>query len=340
MLGTAQWGWTVSKGEAFQLLDAWLGAGFRAIDCATNYPINRNPADFRAAEKILQEYIYAHGLSDLHITIKIGSLDNLRSPDVNLAPSFVQMMAEEYLRVFDANLACAMFHWDNRDQIGEIRASLEALQRIQNEHGIRPGLSGIAHPKIYAAANADLGLSFEIQLKHNVLQSDFERYAPLTTHHSPLTTHHLPLTTHHSPLTTHQSPLTTYHSPLTTHQSPLTTHHLYAYGINAGGVKLEAPYPTDSTFLARGGQPEKVAPLLQKISALLPDWNTAFVRPPVKTMNQVGLIFAGLHPGFSGILLGVSSVAQLRQTLDFWRNFEVFDYSDVFSALKKILLPA
>ena len=305
MLGTAQWGWTVSKGEAFQLLDAWLGAGFRAIDCATNYPINRNPADFRAAEKILQEYIYAHGLSDLHITIKIGSLDNLRSPDVNLAPSFVQMMAEEYLRVFDANLACAMFHWDNRDQIGEIRASLEALQRIQNEHGIRPGLSGIAHPKIYAAANADLGLSFEIQLKHNVLQSDFERYAPLTTH-----------------------------------QSPVTTHHLYAYGINAGGVKLEAPYPTDSTFLARGGQPQKVAPLLQKISALLPDWNTAFVRPPVKTMNQVGLIFAGLHPGFSGILLGVSSVAQLRQTLDFWRNFEVFDYSDVFSALKKILLPA
>jgi len=213
MLGTAQWGWTVSKGEAFQLLDAWLGAGFRAIDCATNYPINRNPADFRAAEKILQEYIYAHGLSDLHITIKIGSLDNLRSPDVNLAPSFVQMMAEEYLRVFGANLACTMFHWDNRDQIGEIRASLEALQRIQNEHGIRPGLSGIAHPKIYAAANADLGLSFEIQLKHNVLQSDFERYAPLTTHQSPLTTHHSPLTSHQSPVTTHHSPVTSHHSP-------------------------------------------------------------------------------------------------------------------------------
>ncbi|MBC7777341.1 MAG: aldo/keto reductase [Phycisphaerae bacterium] len=312
ILGTAQWGWTVSKSEAFQLLDAWLLAGYRHIDCATNYPINRNPADFRAAEKILQEYIYAHGMKDLCITMKIGSLDNLRSPEVNLAPSFVQMVTEEYLRVFDSNLACAMFHWDNRDQFAEIHASLEALNRLQLEHGIRPGLSGIAHPEIYAAANADLGLSFDIQLKHNILQSDFERYSTLNTQQS----------------------------TVNGQQSMVNGHHFYAYGNNAGGVKLEAPYPTDSTFLARGGQPEKVAPLLEKISALLPVWNTAFVRPPVKTMNHIGLIFAGFHPGLSGILLGVSSVAQLRETLDFWRNFEVFDYSDVFSALKKILLPA
>ncbi len=305
MLGTAQWGWTVSKNEAFRLLDAWLGAGFRHLDCATNYPINRNPADFRAAEKILQEYVRAHGLHDLLITMKIGSLDNLRSPDANLAPSFVQMMAEEYLRVFGSNLACAMFHWDNCEDVADIRASLEVLQRLQTEHGIHPGLSGIAHPHAYAEANADLGLSFEIQLKHNVLQSDIERYAPLI----------------------HSSA----HSP---------NHSLFAYGINAGGVKLEAPYPSDSTFLARGGEPEKVAPLLEKIAACLPNWNTAHVRPPIKTMNHVGLIFAGWHPGLNGILLGVSSLPQLLETLDFWRNFEVFDYADVYSALKKIHLPA
>jgi len=326
MLGTAQWGWTVSRNEAFQLLDTWLKAGFRHIDCATNYPINRNPADFRAAEKILHEYILAHGLHHLCLTMKIGSLDNLRSPEVNLAPSFVQMMAEEYLRLFGSNLACTMFHWDNRDQIGEIRGSLEALNRLQKEHDIRPGLSGIAHPEAYAAANADLGLSFEIQLKHNVLQSDIERY--------------LPLINHQSPITNHQSPVTNHQSPITNHQSPISSHQLYAYGLNAGGVKLEAPYPADSTFLARGGQPEKVAPLLQKINDLLPLWNTAFVRPPVKTMNHLGLIFAGLHPHINGIVVGVSSETQLRETLDFWRNLETFDYSDVFSALKKILLPA
>ncbi|MDO8368816.1 MAG: aldo/keto reductase [Saprospiraceae bacterium] len=313
MLGTAQWGWTVSRHEAFQLLDTWLGAGFRHIDCATNYPINRNPIDFRAAEKILCEYIHAHGLHDFRITMKIGSLDNMRSPEVNLAPSFVQMMTEEYRRLLGANLACAMFHWDNRSQIEEIRGSLEALDRLQQDYGIRPGLSGIAHPEVYAKANTDLGLSFEIQLKHNVLQSDLERYAPLSATAAGDGGHHS--------------------------ITPSLHHSIFAYGINAGGVKLEAPYPSDSTFLARGGQPEKVAPLLGKINALLPDWNTAFVRPPVKTMNHIGLIFAGLHPDLSGILLGVSSVIQLRETLDFWRNFEVFEYSDVFSSLKKILLP-
>lgn len=310
ILGTAQWGWTVSKNEAFELLDAWLKAGFRQIDCATNYPINRNPDDFRAAEKILLEYLNAHGLQDLQITMKIGSLDNLRSPEVNLAPSFVQMMTAEYLRLFGSNLACAMFHWDNRDNVEEIHSSLEALKYLQQEYGIRPGLSGIAHPSAYAEANADLGLSFDVQLKHNVLQSDFGRYTPITLHQSPLPAVAL----------------------------AKEGHRLYAYGINAGGVKLDAPYPTDSTFLARGGQPEKAAPLLEKISAFLPTWNTAFVRPPIKTMNHIGLIFAGLHPGLSGILLGVSSLTQLKETLDFWRNFEVFDYADVFSALKKIHL--
>ncbi len=322
MLGTAQWGWTVPEAEAFQLLDAWMRSGFRQVDCATNYPLNRQPADFRAAEKILQTYIHAHGLRDLDITMKIGSLDNMRSPEVNLAPSFVQMMTEEYRRLLGENLGCIMFHWDNRDQVAEIKTSLEALQRIQTEFGIRPGLSGIAHPQAYAVANQDLGLSFEIQLKHNVLQSDFARYAPLEA----------------SQLSESFKLSESSNPPITNHQS--TNHQFYAYGLNAGGVKLEPPYPTDSTFLARGGQPEKVAPLLEKIGAMLPDWNTAFVRPPVKTMNHIGLIFAGLHPGLDGLLLGVSSLAQLRETLDYWRNLETFDYSDIFSALKKILLPA
>ncbi len=304
MLGTAQWGWNVGRAEAFRLLDAWLETGRRDIDCATNYPINRNPADFRAAEKILLEYIRAHGLRDLRVTMKIGSLDNMRSPEVNLAPSFVWMMGEEYHRVFGENLYCLMFHWDNREDTAEIHTSLEALAGLQRDAGIKPGLSGIKFPEKYAHANEDVGLSFDIQLKHNVFQSDFERYALHFSTTQPL---------NHS-----------------------TTHQFFAYGINAGGVKLDEHYEPGSVFLARGGQPEKVAAALEKMRALLPDLNTAFVRPPVKTMNHVGLIYAGLHLDLSGILLGVSSVSQLKETLDFWRNLETFDYTDVFHAFNKI----
>ncbi|MFM7399869.1 MAG: aldo/keto reductase, partial [Bacteroidota bacterium] len=63
VLGTAQWGWTIGREKAFEILEHWLNTGFRAVDCATNYPINREPACFRAAEGILSEFIQAHGLS-------------------------------------------------------------------------------------------------------------------------------------------------------------------------------------------------------------------------------------------------------------------------------------
>ena len=60
------------------------------------------------------------------------------------------------------------------------------------------------------------------------------------------------------------------------------------------------------------------------------------MRPPVKTMNHVGLIYTALNPQFSGMLLGVSSVAQLSETLDYWRNLEMYDYGDVWAALEKM----
>ena len=295
LMGTAQWGWTVPKAAAFQLLDSWIAAGRRGIDAATNYPINKEPADFRASEKILLEYIHAHGLQDLNITLKIGSLSNMRTPEINLSPSFLMMMAEEYRRLFGNNLKGIMLHWDNRQEYKEIETTLEALAQIQRDLGLRPGLSGIKFPETYMAANQGLGLDFDIQVKHNVFQSDLGRFQHFQT----------------------------------------SQHRFFAYGINAGGVQLEGPYPTDSTFLARGGDPEKVLPVLQQIREYVPQWNTAFVRPPIRTMNQLGLLFASLNPRIDGLVLGFSNLSQLQTTLNFWRDMETFDYSDIYERLSK-----
>lgn len=297
MLGTAQWGWTVHRTEAFRMLDAWLAAGQTRIDAATNYPINKNPDDFRASEKILLEYVQAHGLSRLQITMKIGSVNNLRTPDVNLSPSFIRMLSGEYRRLFDSNLSGIMLHWDNRDDEGDIRATLNTMKQIQEETGLQPGLSGIRHPERYAAVNEETQLSFDIELKYNVLHSDIERYAPIFSTGS---------------------------------------HRVFAYGINAGGIKMEGPYPAGSAFLARGGNLEKAELLTERLRALLPKWNTAFVRPPLRTMNQLGLIYGLLNPGIDGLVLGFSSTAQLNETLDFIRNIDVYDYSDVEAELRKI----
>ena len=298
LLGTAQWGWTVPRAEAFRLLDRWLAAGHTHIDAATNYPINKQAADFRASEKLIREYLHAHGLHHLQITVKIGSLNNLRTPDINLEASFIRMITEEYRRLFGENLSTVMLHWDNRQEASAIRRSLEALAGVRQQWGIRLGLSGLRHPDIHAALAEELGLAFDIQLKHNVLQSDLERYAAFFDKGGP--------------------------------------HRFFAYGINAGGAKLEGPYPAGSTFLARGGDPDKSAADLARISQRLPEWNTAFARPPVQTMNHLGLIYAGLHQRLDGLVLGFSSLAQLEASLDYWRNLELFDYQDVLTDIKKM----
>lgn len=296
LLGTASWGWNVDRATAFSLLDHWLKKGYRALDAATNYPINKNPEDFRAAEIILTEYIQAHGVRDLQITMKIGSLNNLRTPDNNLEPSFLLMMAEEYLRRWGSNLSCVMIHWDHRSDEASILKTLETLHILHERYGLRPGLSGIEHPELYRAANSHVGLAFDVQVKHNVLQSGLDHYNPLLE----------------------------------------DGNRFFAYGINAGGLKLQGPYPADSTFLIRGGQPDSVETRLQQIRDLLPEWSLAFVRPPIRSMHHLGLLYAAYTSRLNGAVLGLRNIAQMEETLDYWRNFEVFDYSDVYKRLQKL----
>jgi len=177
LFGTAKFAFTIDRPTAFALLDAFYAAGFREVDTATNYPIDKNPDHFRKAEEILTEWIDAHGVKDLKITAKVGSIDNMRSPLHLLNRSFLLMCLDEYRRIWDSNLDTYMVHWDNREDIDEIRETLQALAYAAGL-GLRPGLSGIARPDLYAEANRDFGLDFRIQLKHNVLESKYGHYKP------------------------------------------------------------------------------------------------------------------------------------------------------------------
>lgn len=297
LLGTAQWGWNIDASQAFAQLDHWLGAGHRGVDAATNYPINRIPTDFRASEKILLSYIAAHGLGDLQVTMKIGSLDNMKGPEVNLSPSFVRMIAEEYRRLFGSNLACLMFHWDNRSDAASIAASVEALRRTCDDLGLQAGLSGVAHPAVYAEIlTAFEGCTFDIQLKHNLFHSDVPRYAPL-------------------------------HGK---------GHRFWAYGIQGGGAKLDNAYTANSTFAQRGLNPDRVADTLARLNVWLPTWNSNPNRPPLDNMAQLGLIYALYEPTLHGILLGASSAAQLTHTLAAAQMVRDYDYMDVYRGLTEM----
>jgi aryl-alcohol dehydrogenase-like predicted oxidoreductase len=298
LLGTAQWGWNTDSAAAFALLDAWLAAGCRRVDAATNYPINGQVADFRASERILLEYIAAHSLRDeLAVTVKIGSMTNVRTPDNNLAPSFLRMVADEYRRTLGGHLAGLMIHWDHRADPTAIGSTLDLLAEWQRE-GLQVGLSGIAHPDVYAQVNAaGHRLDFDIQLKINVFQSDWDRYAPLRE---------------------------------------AGQHRFFAYGTNAGGVQLAGAYGPQSTLLARGGDPAFFEEKITRLRAALPKWN-ASVRPPVTTMPQLGLLHAWCHEGLSGVVLGPRHVDQLRTSLDWVATLEMFDYQDVARDVRRLM---
>lgn len=294
VLGSAMWGWTVPRSQAFELLDAWYGAGLRRVDAATNYPIDKQPEHFRLAEHFLREWAAVHAVTDLEVNMKIGSLNNLGGADNLLTRSFLLMLLDEYHYLFGDNLHTLMVHWDNRGEETPVRETLEAFRTVQQQ-GVQVGLSGIRHPELYAGMNAEFGFRFAIQVKHNILRSDYGRYAP-------------------------------FHGQRC----------FDAYGITAGGLKLGAGGHLGSSAKARGVRAVGFEKELAAVRGAIAQANKTTGRPPLTEMYQLGLLFAAGHPDMEGVLVGPSSVEQLRHTLDFYGQLGQFDFSDVYAALKSI----
>lgn len=292
-LGTAQWGWTVDRTAAFALLDAWLLAGQTWIDAATNYPINRVAADFRASEQILAEYIRAHGLGqELKVIMKVGSLSNMRVPDINLAPSFLWMMGAAYRQLLGESLHTLMWHWDTRTESADIEASLALMATLERDMGLQPGLSGLAQPALHAAALAQWPhLQCAVECKHHPFYTDLPRYAPLLAQHR---------------------------------------HTFWVYGTTAGGLRLDGQYPPNSTYLLRGGNPQAFAEALTELRARLAHWNAKQLPDyQIHTMPQYGLLHAHVQPEVNGVILGVHSAQQLATALVWINKLGELDFSAV-----------
>jgi aryl-alcohol dehydrogenase-like predicted oxidoreductase len=288
LLGTAQWGWTMSKEKAFQVLDAFYESGFRQIDCATNYPINKIETDFRAAEKIITQWVQANGINDLEVMMKIGSVSNLRTPDCNLNPSFLWMNVENYQRFLGQNLKTIMIHWDNREEEIEIEKTLKTLQVIHKQ-GFRVGLSGIKHPKIYAKLNEQIQLDFDIQIKHNVLQSDYERYSDF-----------------------HQ-------------KARFIAYGTNAGGIKLD----TSAYHKDSVLAVRGGDLTNENGRINALHSILAKANENKNRPPITSFFQVGMIYAFANTDIKSIITAPSSVEQWNSTFGFFKTLQMNDYQDI-----------
>lgn len=292
ILGTALWAWTVSKSEAFTLLDDFYEAGFRWIDAATNYPINKEAKDFRAAEGILREWISANGVRDLKVLMKIGSINNLYTPENNLSPSFIQIIYNEYLHLFGEQLAEIMIHWDNRDNPEEIQASFEALDSIRQE-GVRIGLSGIRHPAIYHEANASFGFDWDIQLKHNLVYSDYPRYAAF-----------------------HGS-------------SRFMAYGINAGGLKFPTSK----YRKDSSTAVRNVPIEKYEELIAQVAKTLDNYNAQSSIAPLTRFNECSMVYTYYSPDIKGMLIGPSKSEQLQSTLAFFQKLQAGEHQALYPQL-------
>ena len=288
LLGTAQWGWTVSKEKAFQILDAFYERGFRQIDCATNYPINKIEANFRAAEKIVIEWIQTNAVQDVEVMIKIGSVNNFRTPDCNLNPSFLLMNVEHYQRFLGQNLKTIMIHWDNREEDDEIRKTLETLQVIHSQ-GFNIGLSGIKYPEIYAKLNKQFQLDFDIQIKYNILQSDYERYSDF-----------------------HQ-------------KACFIAYGTNAGGIK---LDTQA-YNKNSVLAIRGGDLTNENERIMALHSVLAKANENKNRPSISSFFQVGMIHAFANEDIKSIITAPSSVEQWNHTFNFFKTLQENDYQEL-----------
>ncbi|NRB51687.1 MAG: aldo/keto reductase [Saprospiraceae bacterium] len=292
ILGTALWAWTVSKEQAFQLLDKFYEAGYRWIDAATNYPINKNANDFRASEGILCEWIKANGVQDLKVLMKIGSINNLYTPENNLTPSFIQIIYNEYLHLFGEQLAEVMVHWDNRAEADAIRASLLALDRIRQE-GVKIGLSGIKHPAIYHELNSSFGFDWDIQLKHNLVYSDYDRYSA-------------------------------FHG-----QARFLAYGINAGGLKFPS----ATYRKDSSTAVRNVPTEKYQDLVHEVATILTDYNAHSSLEALTRFNECSMVYTYYSPDIKGILVGPSKTAQLQSTLTFFEQLQAGQHEELYNRL-------
>lgn len=295
ILGTAMWGWNTPKASAFEILDSWYAKGLREVDAATNYPIDKNPAHFRLSEQILKEWLKTNGVKDMQVMMKVGSLNNLKTSEIILSLSFLLIMLDEYQWLLGENLDTFMVHWDNRDYIDSVRGTMEALSEAA-KRGLRVGVSGLKYPEHYASLNRDFNLDLRVQVKHNVLQSDYERYRAFHGKRS------------------------------------FITYGITGGGIKLS----TSDYTSNSTLKVRGVDPAQSISIREEVERVLTDANTVPGRPFLSGFYPAGMVHAFYQTDVQGILVAPSNITQLENTLDFYEVLCKHDYEDVFLELTKI----
>ena len=126
VLGGNVFGWTVDEARGFDILDAYVGAGFTAIDTAEGYPnwVPGNPPGM--SETIIGKWLKARGNRDsVHIFTKVNSG---RKPG-GLKPDAIKASIEASLKRLQTDYVDLYFsHWPDEEASHE--ETLEAYDTL------------------------------------------------------------------------------------------------------------------------------------------------------------------------------------------------------------------
>ncbi|RUO65917.1 Predicted oxidoreductase [Pseudidiomarina planktonica] len=178
-LGSAMWGRGVTKHDVFRMLDYYIESGETLIDHAVNYPINAIPEDYGLGLNWLSEWKALNSSSKIEVLVKIGSVNNLGTPDSDLSPRGIQQQFNFLSDKLEGSLSSIAIHWDNRisrDSSIEIAETLETVNDIADKHGLRIGISGIKSADLYGDYFNEHAIKPIVQVKENVITCDARKF--------------------------------------------------------------------------------------------------------------------------------------------------------------------
>lgn len=275
-LGTALWGWGINKRVAFELLDVYVENGYELIDTATNYPINSQIRDRGLVLKWLEEWKKTRETKNLRIYVKVGSLDNYGSSKINLSQKYLEGTVSNLVTRFEDNLFGIGIHWDNRQNSTNEKSSIiETIEffRTAKEKGLEIGFSGVKNLDFYKKIAPDLANSWLVQVKENLFDS--------------------------------------YQQTLTSSYFPHSK--FFAYGINAGGIKLENNNKLSSLSLRGIRNPD--IEQIEVLSKLLEKDKES--KLPAQNFNQLSIKHIWNQEIFKGLIIGPRTTFQLTDSLEY-----------------------
>jgi hypothetical protein len=159
-LGTAGWAHKVTKIEAYKILKTFYENGFRWIDTATNYPIDREPKNYGKTISWISDF-YAD-FPDLKVYVKVGSATNQGDSTQLINASYFSLIFDILRHRLGDCMSGLGIHWDNQTEDSDRTSLIDFFSEISLA-GFAIGMSGITKPELYAANGIAANLPWIIQ---------------------------------------------------------------------------------------------------------------------------------------------------------------------------------